>query len=311
MARGGMASIVALDAGMIDAGTFVARTSVGRRASGVHEEAAGGEAGTSAASWIDPITGWRPDLTRRLRVLLHAEPLLTLRANDGRVAEEIKHYDSLTLVFRLFDLLIEHTGIDVGLSAPDVRAALTPLLSAMDGAAGVLPDARRHDAVVDRVLGGLLNDAARREKFAGHYCVVGPNGQAAKVVFHYRLLEEVHREGDGEIVLRLTNEAINLYIGALDREIEDEQAAAEQVIHEQLQRGSFARAVQTARDALFQSRRYSEKIDRVLDLTRRDVRQADWRTEVPALLSAAGDHLTRRISAERAILSSTLAIHAA
>lgn len=247
------------------------------------------------------LTGWRTDQTRRLRVLLHTVPLLDLHAGDGRVVD-LRHYDSLAVTLRIFDVILEAMGTEVGVDAASLTGALQPLATAMDRRACLAPDAERHRALVDRILGCLLNDGARRQKFEGTYVDIGPDGEAEEVVFHYRLLEEVHRDGDGAIVLRLTNEAINIYLGALDQDIEDAQVAAEAVIREQIQRGSFAKAVQMARDARLQSMRYVEKLQRILELTRRNVRQVDWVDDVPAMLTAAGAHLQRRLVEERTIL---------
>jgi hypothetical protein len=225
-----------------------------------------------------------------------------LHATEGRAAAEFRHYDSLAVTLRLFDTILESMGTEVGTDATALAGALGPLLLAMDERIGLAPDADRHRAMVDRVLGALLNHAARGQKFETAYLDIGPDGLAEEVAFNFRLLEEVHREGDGAIVLRLSNEAINIYLGALDLDIEDAQVAAESVIREQIQRGSFAKAVQTARDARLQSMRYVEKLSRILELTRRNVRQVDWGRDVPLMLTSAGAHLQRRLTEERTIL---------
>jgi hypothetical protein len=239
-----------------------------------------------------------------VRVLLHVKPLLDLRASDSRVAENGRHYDSLVIALRIFDLILESSGFDRGIDQDGIRRAVTPLLVAMDRQAGLAPDADRHVGVVTRVLGSLLNDAAGRSKFAAEYVDIRPDGAAETVRFYYRLVEEHYRETDGEIELRLTPEAVNLYLGSLDRDIEDEQIATEALIQAQLARGSFQKARRSADDAHTQSWLYTQKIRDVLNVTRRDLRQVDWQQTVPALLGEARAHINARLAAERAILAS-------
>jgi hypothetical protein len=53
---------------------------------------------------------WDPLLTRQLRVLLHADRLLSLQSRDDHRPPEFQHYASLSLALKLFDLIITHTG---------------------------------------------------------------------------------------------------------------------------------------------------------------------------------------------------------
>ena len=57
----------------------------------------------------------------------------------------------------------------------------------------------------------------------------------------FRLIEDRHHAIEGT-VLRLSNEAINLFLGAFELDIEDAQAAAEAVVRSQLERGKFHEA---------------------------------------------------------------------
>lgn len=263
-----------------------------------------GDRATSVPVALDTLyggTGWREDLTRRLRVVLHAEPLLAMRALDDKQAADRKHYDSLAIALRVFDLVLASMGLDRGVDRAAVQRNIGPLLASMDAAADIPIDAFRHEAVVDRVLGALLNDGQRREKFRAVYTDVRADGIAEAVSLPFRLLEE-YQTPDGGLAFRLTSEAINLFLGALDRDIEDEQVAAEALIREQLERGSFAKAVQSAENAQIQSRRYLHYIDTKLRLTRRDTRLVNWGAEMSPLIDQAYGHVQRRVTAERTIL---------
>lgn len=67
----------------------------------------------------------------------------------------------------------------------------------------------------------------------------------------------------------------------------------------QLRRGSIDQAVVTAREARLRSVQYATRVRRVLETTRRDVRQVDWGEDVPALLDDGIGHLAERLDVER------------
>ncbi len=104
------------------------------------------DAGTpGAADGTAPIPRtWDRSLTRRMRVPLHTAPLHDLRQGDNLRDPELRHDDSLALAIKILDLIIDHTGLDRELDRGMVQRALTPLLSAMDEAAGVPPSVERH-----------------------------------------------------------------------------------------------------------------------------------------------------------------------
>jgi hypothetical protein len=247
-------------------------------------------------------SAWDPALTHRLRVLLHTAPLHELRLGDNRRDPELRHYDSLSLAMKVFDLVIDSAGLDREVDRNRVEQALGPLLDQMDSASGLAPDPSRHEAMVDRVLGGLRNDLDRRRPFEEVYTNFEEGLSAVRRKLEFRLLVDYFHPS-GSTVLRLSNEAINLYLNALELDIEDAQAAAEAVVMSQLARGRFDEAVQTARNARWQSLRFAGKVTSIIRETRRDVSRVDWREEVPKLLEDALVHLDTRLVVERSILS--------
>src|SRR5258705_3768988 len=108
---------------------------------------------------------WPPQLTRRLRVLLHAYPLLDLRAWDGQRNPETRHYDSITLAMRVFDYVIESTGLGVDADSDAIFRLLAPLMTQMDIAAGVAPNTELQRQFVSILLGRLRNDRDPRRRF--------------------------------------------------------------------------------------------------------------------------------------------------
>jgi hypothetical protein len=243
---------------------------------------------------------WSKDLRHRMRVLLHTLPLTDLHRNQGLAQPEYRHYDPLALAMKTLDLIVESMGLEQEVDRNTVGRALRPLLSAMDSAHGLVPDASRHLAMTERLLDALRNDGNRRHPFQIDYLDLDANGSATKRVLEFRLIEDRHHPIAGS-VLRLSNEAINLFLGAFELDIEDAQAAAEAVVRSQLDRGKFHEAVQSARSALLQTLRMQDKIQGLLKQTARDISRVDWREHAPRLLDEAVEHVIRRVGVEQSI----------
>jgi hypothetical protein len=270
---------------------------------------------------------WSRTLAHRLRVLLHTLPLSALHRSDALRDPELRHYDGLALGLATMDLIIDHMGLDTDVDRARVTSHLTPLLVELDRMAGKRPDPERHAAMADRVIGALRNDDERRRPFEARYVdiderseVAGggdPDGSAGGAgvlprgrdrgrlvhrVREFRLVyDQFHPEGG--TVLRLSNEAVNLFLGALELPIEDAQAAAEAIVQSQLARGRLDEALESAHRAHLQSIRYKAKLERVLLDTRRDVTSLDWRVEVPRLLDEALAHVSSRLLVEQTIVN--------
>jgi hypothetical protein len=241
--------------------------------------------------WVDD------SFVRRIRALLRTSPLHELETTKALRDGDWSPYDLRALGLVAIDTVIDHMGLEFGATAAQVRKRLTALarLSAPDRPAA---EAER---VAEAVLSGLLNDRQRREAFAMRYSDwSGRAHRHAKVVF--KLLEEVEAP-DGSIVLRATDEAVNLFVGALDRDIQDAQAAAEAILASQLRRGRLDQAVHTARGARLRSIQFAARVRRVLDTTRHDIRQVDWTQDVPGLLGDALAHLDERLEVERHLVA--------
>ncbi|HNP87525.1 MAG TPA: hypothetical protein PKK78_15365 [Kouleothrix sp.] len=242
---------------------------------------------------------WPPQLTRRLRVLLHAYPLLELRSWDGQRSPETRHYDSITLAMRVFDYIIESTGLGVDADSDAIFRLLTPLMTQMDIAAGVIPDPELQRQFISILLGRLRNDRDRQRRFELRYKEFSDQ-QLIERQLEFRMIEE-HTAADERVILQLSSEAINLFLNALDLDIEDAQIALEAVIQSQLQRGRFDEATASARDAKFRSIQFEEKINQILRDTRRDISRIDWHERTPKLLREALEHIEGRFRVEKQI----------
>lgn len=256
------------------------------------------EDGQQAAAATDT---WHPDLTRRLRVLLHTLPLDGLRRSDAMRDAEFRHYDSMTLALRVLDVIIDHLGLESEADREVITRFLRPVLTAMDIATGIEPSLERHERMLDKLLGGLRNDGNARRPFREEYVSMNANGEAQRHALEFRLLFDTFHPS-GRTVLRPSAEACNLYLRLLDLDVEDAQAAAEAVVESQLARGRFDEAVHSARQARIQSVRFRDKVLQILRETRRDVERVDWKVEVPRILNDSLAHLERRVVIERSIL---------
>jgi hypothetical protein len=243
------------------------------------------------APWVDD------SFVRRVRALLRTAPLHDLEAGKGQRDGDWAPYDLRGLALAAIDTVIDHMGLEFGATGRQVRRRLVDLarMSAPDRPAD---EAGR---VADAVLGGLLNDRHRRAAFTvGYSDWSGRHHRRAELAF--KLLDEVEAP-DGTVVLRATDEAVNLFVGALDRDIADAHAAAEAVLASQLRRGRLDQAVHTARAARLRSIQYTAGVERVLDATRHDIRQVDWRGDVPDLLADALGHLDERLETEQHLIT--------
>jgi len=248
-----------------------------------------------------PLLPWDKALTRRLRVLLHSTPFSDLKKSEALIDPELRHYDPLALSMKVLDLIVDRMGLEREVTSDDVAEALRPLLTSLDEARGIPPDHGRHARITGHVLGRLRNDAERRHPFAVEY-VDFSGGRPVRRSLEFRLILD-HFDADGRVVLRLSNEGANLFLNALELDIEDAQAATEAVVQSQLARGKFNEAVDSAKAARAQSVRYFEKIMGLLRDTRRNLAGIDWRREVPGMLDSALAHIKMRLETERNILS--------
>lgn len=238
---------------------------------------------------------WHNRLIRRLRVLLHTEPITNLRSLNLNPESETFHYDSITLAVFLLDRIIESAGLGNDADSNAVINSLTPIMQQMDAAADFEPDARRHEDFVRKI----INRLKEKENCAIEYTDFDGT-RAIKRKLEFQVIRE-RWASDERIVLELSPEAINIFLNALDLEVEDAQVALEAVIQYQLERGHFNEAMASARDAKFRSLQFGNKIEQFLIKTRRDISSVDWREMMPNLIREALAHIESRLKTEKHI----------
>ena len=240
-------------------------------------------------------------LVKRLRVLLHAYPLFQLSQSDSRRDEAFRHYDTLTIALKIMDIVAERMGMEVEADREYIDFSLAQLLDGMDRRAGLLPDVARHVQIVDRVLAAMRNDGDARRPFKLPYTDIDAAGEVTERQLEFRLIQDAFGL-DGSTVMRLTNEAVNLYFNALELDLEDSQAATEAIVHSQMCRGKFDEARRNAHYAVRQSRLYCDRLRKMLRDTQRDISRVDWAEKAPKLISEAMSHLEARLDVERNII---------
>lgn len=244
-----------------------------------------------------PSPVWGPHLTHRQRVLLYMEPLLRLYRQPGTRDERHLRYDTLSLAVKIFDVIIDQSGFGSEVTEESVVAAARPLLKATDEAQGRPPDPALHEEVVHRVLADLKNEANRQESFEVSYQAFDELGRPSPRTLRFKLLIEQFGYG-GDIVLRLSSAAINLFLNAFGLDIEDAQVANEAVVQAQLERGRFNEAVHSAQNARGRSMQFDRKVRRLIAQASRDIDRVDWRGDVDRTLREASEHVKRRLDME-------------
>jgi hypothetical protein len=252
--------------------------------------------GEHTGSMTDPV--WAETLTRRLRSLLKTGPFHRLRANETRHEVLRPHDDTTVLLIKALEVLVDALGLRLGAARDSMYEGLAPILEAGDRMRGVEVDRARHVAVIDLVIGVLLNDAYRRQAYEEVYLDVAGTEPVERTL-RFRFATE-REDVDGSVVLRAEADGINLFLRALDVELEDAQAAIEAALRSQLQRGRFDLALGSAREAQIRSVQYEEQVRALIRKTERDVGRVDWRQEAPRLIGDAIRHLDACIGTERA-----------
>lgn len=248
-------------------------------------------------------SAWNPTLTERQRVLLHTQPVMSMRSNWSTHPDDGQNYDPLCLTMKLFEVVIDQSGFGNDVVRESVTLALTPLLRAIDVSNRVATDEKRHHRVIDRLIGNLLNDSNRGESFSIPYTDFDSSGRSRQRALTFKLVREVHGYS-GEIALELSPEAINLFLNALDLDIESEQIANEAVVQFQLDRGNFDKARSSAEAARARSVQYEQKLSRFIEQAKRDIRRVDWQNEVNEALVEANLHVDLRLRIEQDIIRS-------
>lgn len=235
-------------------------------------------------------------ITRRRRAIAPVQALADIdRTKSHLDGDHWDHYDLVTLCLAVIDQVALAMGISAG------RTWESMLDYATGQAARQRPGAPRseHRAVAERVLVSLVTTDVNEASYVTHDDTgQGPQWRAQR----FRLLY-LHTSGpDDAEHLRASEQAINLFIDALDLDVEAAQIANEAQIAALVARGALDAAVHVARAARYRSIQYQEQVRRITADTLIDPDTHDWVHDVPELLDAALGHVADRLANEAALL---------
>lgn len=234
------------------------------------------------------------NIARRAKTLACTVPLHEMEANKGSVrGGAFKGYTMWSLAFIAIDTVCVHMDFDRGADSEMVVRRMLPYAERQ------APDASadEHRAVCKWVVDRLIGTGEER-KFKVSYGDYEA-GEYVEREFPFALLTEAP-DREGHIFLRATDEAINVLIGALDRDIQSAQAAAEAKLHSLVKRNRLSDARAAADEARLQTVRLQEHIRQQLVATERDLRNVDW-DRLSEELAEALDHVDARVTTEQTI----------
>ena len=238
------------------------------------------------------------DVERRWRTLQLVAPVFQLLERGAPRAElDHERYDLGQLALRAVDFVVAHqASIEGSVSPGRVVDYLTELARRM------CPDdpARPWAKVARLTFSTLLNDGRPHQ---AHWVQLAADGDAwaERRPFSFRLLRLTDAE-DGTAV-SATDEAVLLYLQALDTNLADRAMALKLIVARQMIAGEFDRARATAIDARRTAEGLAASLRDKLDDTRRDVRSVDWDGEMPGWLSGTLSQLAEQLDMDRQLLS--------
>lgn len=245
------------------------------------------------ATWDIAIPTDDASIVRRRRALAPIQVLTEIeRTKTSLDGDFWRRYDLFNIALAVIDQVALAMGISAG------RTWEETVEYAVAQAARQAPDADRVQwlAVAERVVVSLVTVDVETVPYLVH-SAAGPGWKAQR----FRLLY-VRSSAEGAEYLGASEQAINIFIDALDLDIEAAQIANEAQLAALIARGAVESAVQIARHARYRSIQYQERIRRIIADTLIDPDTHDWLEEVPALLDGALAHVQERLDAEAALL---------
>ncbi|TMC05993.1 MAG: hypothetical protein E6J41_20215 [Chloroflexi bacterium] len=247
----------------------------------------------------------RESFLRRLRALLHTQPLHQLELHKGMRGggpDKYEPYDLLALQLAAIDYIADHQNPLRGVPLEEVQQEVGHL-------AGAMAPKRRageHREVATLVLSALENEGAGAFtlSFRDPYGPGHPRQSDVKLVTPDQAV-------DGSIELRATPQAINLLLDVMDVDIESAERAAAYVLRLQVERGRLRSAAESAERMRRLSKAYQGSIQQAILTAQRDIGQVDWAGRVMAEIERAYGHVDERLREEAAIIEDVAERHAA
>jgi hypothetical protein len=237
----------------------------------------------------------RADLQARWQTLQLLRPVFEL-LNRAAPRADFDHrgYDLAQLALRLIDyVVLNQASLDASVSPAAVVDHLTQVARRMHPT-----DQQRPWAKVARlVFGVILNDGRPHEAVWVEPAREEDGETVPPQPFRYRLLRLA--DGTDGAAVTATDEAIVLYLQALNTDLADRALALKLMVEIQMQAGEFDKALSSARQATRTAQGLAAGLREKLEDTRRDIRSVDWHGEMPSWLSEVLDQLAQQLDRDR------------
>lgn len=293
-----------VDAAIRVSGTSAVAAPTSQRAPAVAGRASDRAAAVSAPVAVDELDFDDADLDaldalaegslgRRAKTLACTVPLHDLERAKGSVrGGAFARYTMWDLAFVAIDTVTVNMDFERGADEHLVVSTMLPFARAQ------APEASEdeHRDVCKWVLDRLIGVGQDRRFVVSYGDYDG--GYVARD-YPFNLIREA--PGRDGIFLRATDEAINVIVGALDRDIESAQAAAEAKLDNLVRRNRLSEARDAAEAARIRTVQYVESIRLKLAATERDLRSVDW-DALSEQLTEALVHVGERTEWEQRIL---------
>jgi hypothetical protein len=233
---------------------------------------------------------------RRVRALAATVPIEELDRAKGSFGGSFWGlYDLRTLAVAAIDRIALALGVSSGASHEEAVAFLATQAARQQPTR----DPEEHHLVASRVMSRLVGDGEVSRRYVDHSSV-------PPVVREYtfRLVYEQF-SGAGAVHLRVSEEAINVLVDALDMDIADAQEAQEAWMRRLIERGMLGKVtLSIARQSRFRSIQFLERVQSIIRDTAADIASHDWGGDVEVFLVDCLTHVADRLRAERELRES-------
>jgi tetratricopeptide (TPR) repeat protein len=216
--------------------------------------------------------------------------------NRAAPRADIDHrsYDLAQLALRLIDYVVHNQAtLEGAVSLDSVTDHLMQVARRMHPG----DPSRPYTKVARLVFNAVFNDGKPHE---ATWLDADAAGQPEEDVFRFRLLRMVDSEAGAAVTA--TDEAILLYLQALNTDLADRALALKLMVEIQMQAGEFDKALESARQATRTARGLSASLRERLADTRRDIGTVDWHGEMPRWLSEVRAQIRQQIERDRQLL---------
>jgi hypothetical protein len=235
----------------------------------------------------------RDAINRRAKHMAIARPFYALEGGKGHAGLDLASFDLRRVALVILDCIIVEMGTaSRGAAYGMILHSVRPTLLA---SRETCTDSEA-DRITSYCLDALTNER-EREAFRAQYQVQEEDGTMRWITQRYTLVGV--REGlSGEPVYYAEPPAINIYLSALEIDIEAEQAAKDGAHDYYMKRGKYGDAGQNAEESLKITILYRERLLRATAVLSRDIRSVNYSADIAPTLNDANEHIKQRMTKE-------------